>query len=111
MSAPIVGAALFRAVIAAAGGRCHCTGECGQPHAKGDGRCQREHDRYASKHKGPVRLMAAPADPLTPPHIATALPPCELRAWCPPCFDGTRRTAERARKSAPNPDQNRLFEL
>ena len=107
----MVGAALFRAVIGAAGGRCQCTGECGQPHLKGDGRCAREHDRYASKHKGPVRLLAAPPDPLTPPHIAAGMPPCELRAWCPSCFDGARRAAGRERKSEPDPGQHCLFDL
>ncbi|MEO3767682.1 hypothetical protein [Streptomyces sp. B5E4] len=111
MSAPIVAAELFRAVIGAVGGRCECEGECGQPHTKGDGRCVREHDRHASKHTGPVRLMAAPADPLTPPHLAAGLPTGELRAWCPLCFDGARRAADRARKSAPDPDQNCLFEI
>ncbi|WP_328888341.1 hypothetical protein [Streptomyces sp. NBC_00316] len=47
-SEPLVATGLFRGVMAAAGGRCQCEGECGQPHAKSDGRCPREHDHYAA---------------------------------------------------------------
>jgi hypothetical protein len=111
MSEPIVAASLFRTVMAAAGGRCQCEGECGQPHAKSDGRCPREHDHYASKHGGPVRLMAAAADPLTPDRQAAALPASALRAWCPQCFTAARRTAQRQATHAPGADQCGLFDL
>ncbi|MFE3497573.1 hypothetical protein ACFXOS_31640 [Streptomyces sp. NPDC059175] len=63
-SQPIVGAAVFTTVMEAAGFRCQCAGECGNAHAKGDGRCPHEHDHYTSKHGRRVRLMAAPVDPL-----------------------------------------------
>ncbi|MFF4701398.1 hypothetical protein [Streptomyces chattanoogensis] len=93
---PIAAAGLFRAVMAKAGWRCQCTGACGQPHALSDGRCPREHDGYASKHGGPVRLMAAPADPRIPERDAVALPACELRAWCPGCYTAARKSAPAA---------------
>lgn len=111
MSEPIVAASLFRTVMAAAGGRCQCEGECGQPHAKSDGRCPRKHDQYASKHSAPVRLMAAAANPLTPDRQAAALSASGLRAWCPQCFTAARRCAQRRAASAPSADQCGLFDL
>ncbi|WP_432127440.1 hypothetical protein [Streptomyces sp. bgisy082] len=110
MSEPIAAAGLFRAVMVAAGHRCQCEGECGQPHTKGEGRCTKVHDAYASKHGGPVRLMAAAADPLTPDRQAAALSASELRAWCPPCFTAVRRAAQRS-AAAPGDDQGGLFDL
>ncbi|MFI1183368.1 hypothetical protein ACH4UT_27995 [Streptomyces sp. NPDC020799] len=110
MSEPIVAADLFRAVMARAGGRCQCEGQCGHPHAKTDGRCPREHDHYASKHKAPVRLMAAPADPLTAELSAAALPAGELRAWCPGCYTAARRLARNTQATAA-PAQDGLFDL
>ncbi|MFC4611501.1 hypothetical protein ACFO9E_27475 [Streptomyces maoxianensis] len=109
-SEPLVAAGLFRAVVAEAGGRCQCEGACGQPHAKTDGRCSREHDHYAGKHGGPVRLMAAAADPLTPERHAAALPASKLRAWCPQCFTAARRAAQH-RTQSPTADQCGLFDL
>ncbi|WP_030806003.1 hypothetical protein [Streptomyces sp. NRRL S-337] len=105
-SEPIAAATVFRAVMTAAAWRCQCTGVCGQPHAKSDGRCPREHDGYADKHGGPIRLLAAPADPHTPEREAVALPARALRAWCPGCHAA-------ARKPAPAPDalQGGLFDL
>ncbi|MBB4983021.1 hypothetical protein [Streptomyces nymphaeiformis] len=111
MSEPIVAAGLFRAVMVAAGHRCQCEGACGQPHAKGAGRCTKVHDAYASKHGGPVRLMAAATNPLTPDRQAAALPASELRAWCPPCFTAARRAAQRAAAATPDADQGGLFDL
>ncbi|MFF4228006.1 hypothetical protein [Streptomyces sp. NPDC001820] len=111
MSEPIVVADLFRAVMVAAGWRCQCDGECGQTHSKGDGRCIREHDKYAGKHSGPVRLMAAATDPLTPDRQAAALPAASLWAWCPQCFTGARRIAKRQNSPAPTTDQCGLFDL
>ncbi|MGW5420220.1 hypothetical protein [Streptomyces sp. NPDC003943] len=109
-SEPIAAAGLFRAVMVAAGHRCQCEGKCGQPHTKGEGRCTREHGRHAGKHGGPIRLMAAAADPLATELAAAALPASELRAWCPPCFTAARRAAQRA-TAAPDDDQGGLFDL
>ena len=38
-SQPIVGARLFTAVMRAAGYRCQCGAECGNPHNRDGGRC------------------------------------------------------------------------
>ncbi|MFD7610925.1 hypothetical protein [Streptomyces sp. NPDC059828] len=110
MTEPIVAADLFRRVMATAGGRCQCEGACGQPHAKSDGRCPREHDHYAGKHSAPVRLMAAAADPLTTDRQAVALPASALRAWCPQCFTGAQRAARREAQRSTT-DQCGLFDL
>ncbi|MFE7174237.1 hypothetical protein [Streptomyces sp. NPDC057616] len=107
-SQPIVGAAVFTAVMEAAGHRCQCSGECGQPHRKGDGRCQHEHDHYTSKHGRRVRLLAAPADPLATAVAAARLAADELRAWCPDCHTAAAR---RARAAAPVDDAPCLFDL
>ncbi|MER7172642.1 hypothetical protein [Streptomyces mesophilus] len=110
MSEPIVGAALFNAVMQAADSRCECTGQCGQPHAKSEGRCPHKHDGYIAKRHGPVRLMAAPADPLMSPVAAAALPPAELMAWCPGCFNQTRNAARRSQRTELAP-ADALFDL
>ncbi|MEU0894228.1 hypothetical protein [Streptomyces massasporeus] len=109
-SQPIVGAALFTAVMEAAGYRCQCGGECGQLHTKGDGRCQHEHDHYTSKHGRRVRLMAAPVDPLATDVAAARLPASELRAWCPDCHGAAARRARKRLPAAPT-DQCGLFDL
>ena len=111
VSEPIVSADAWNAVMRAAGFRCQCRGECGNPHKKGAGRCPREHDQYASKHRGPVRLISAPADPAVTGVAATRLPRGELRAWCPECHDGARRAANRAARQVPDTDQSHLFDL
>ncbi|UNO42439.1 hypothetical protein [Streptomyces sp. MST-110588] len=89
---------LFRVVMTRAAWRCQCTGQCGQPHTKSEGRCPREHGGYAGKSGGWVRLMAAPADPAASERQAASLPAARLRAWCPPCLAAarqhTRRTAD-----------------
>ncbi|MBZ6175945.1 hypothetical protein KVH24_25790 [Streptomyces olivaceus] len=109
MSEPLAGVGTWRPVMEAAGHRCQCSGQCGNAHAKTDGRCPREHDGYTSKHGHRVRLMAAPADPLTPPVTAVTLPPGELRAWCPECHTAAAR---RARTTAgPVDDAPGLFDL
>ncbi|MFF8191889.1 hypothetical protein ACF05L_13795 [Streptomyces bobili] len=110
MSEPIVGAALFRTVMQAADHRCQCEGECGQPHRKGGGRCQHEHEHYTSKHGRLVRLMAAPVDPLTTDVAAAALPPSALRAWCPDCHTAAARLAKKQQTAAPA-EQVGLFDL
>jgi hypothetical protein len=105
---PIAAAALFRKVMTAAAWRCQCTGACGQPHAQSDGRCPREHGNYAGKHSGPIRLIAAPADPATTARRAAVLPAADLRAWCPTCHTtATRKT----RPPAAAPEQGGLFDL
>ncbi|MET7872582.1 hypothetical protein [Streptomyces cyaneofuscatus] len=109
MSEPIVAVDLFRTVMAAAGGRCQCTGQCGQPHAKTDRRCPREHDSYAGKHGGPIRLMAAAADPALTEREAAALPADRLRAWCPGCFTAAQRTVHH--HAEPAAEQGGLFDL
>ncbi|WEO95311.1 hypothetical protein A6P39_015465 [Streptomyces sp. FXJ1.172] len=106
-SAPLAAVDVWLPVMAAAGYRCQCTGECGNPHAKTEGRCPREHDGYTSKHGHRIRLMAAPADPCVPPVKAVTLPPGELRAWCPECHTAATR---RARVCAPV-DEPGLFDL
>ncbi|MFG2962294.1 hypothetical protein ACGFZS_03320 [Streptomyces sp. NPDC048288] len=110
-SQPLVGAALFNTVMEAAGYRCQCSGQCGNPHAKDGGRCPREHDHYTSKHGRRVRLMAAPADPLTTDVVAAALPASELRAWCADCHTAAARLAKKQRAMAPADDPPGLFDL
>ncbi|WP_327655633.1 hypothetical protein [Streptomyces sp. NBC_00483] len=96
MSEPLTGTTTWRPVMAAAGFRCQCTGQCGTPHAKGEGRCLHEHDGYTSKHGRRVRLIAAPVDPLASAVTAAALPAAELVAWCPDCHAAAARRARRA---------------
>ncbi|AIV35984.1 hypothetical protein [Streptomyces sp. CCM_MD2014] len=108
MSEPLAAVGTWRPVMEAAGHRCQCSGQCGNEHAKTDGRCPRKHDGYTSKHGHRVRLMAAPADPLTPPVKAVTLPPGELWAWCPECHTAAAR---RARTTTPVDDAPGLFDL
>ncbi|MFJ2180825.1 hypothetical protein ACIOJG_09365 [Streptomyces anulatus] len=105
---PLAATSLFRAVMVTAGWRCQCTGQCGQAHAKTDRRCPREHDSYAGKHGGPVRLMAAAADAALTEREAATLPADRLRAWCPGCFTDTRRSR---RTTEPVAEQGGLFDL
>lgn len=109
-SEPIAAATVFRTVMEAAAWRCQCTGACGQPHAQSDGRCPREHDGYASKHSGPIHLIAAPADPAATIHQAAALPAAELRAWCPGCHAAATRAARKAHATT-SPPGDPLFDL
>ncbi|WP_234376269.1 hypothetical protein [Streptomyces sp. CB01201] len=98
---------LWLPVIQAAGFRCQCTGQCGNAHTKGQGRCLREHDQHASKHRGPVHLIAAPADLTLSPLKAARVPLAGLRAWCPDCHTAARRIAQRQ----PASEQAGLFDL
>ncbi|MFE3901338.1 hypothetical protein ACFXPY_13550 [Streptomyces sp. NPDC059153] len=111
MSEPIAATNPFRTVMAAADGRCQCTGQCGQLHAKTDGRCPREHDAYAGKQGGPVRLMAAAADPTLTDREAAALQADRLRAWCPGCFTAARQLVKQTSAHTPAADQQSLFDL
>ncbi|MFD3438816.1 hypothetical protein ACFWU3_15085 [Streptomyces sp. NPDC058685] len=108
MSEPLVYADLWRPVMEAAGFRCQCVGQCGGKHAKSQGRCPREHDQPASKHRGPVRLLAAPTNPLTPPVAACRLPMSDLWAWCPDCHTAAHRAAHRTQAAQPE-GQDGLF--
>ncbi|MFJ5706986.1 hypothetical protein [Streptomyces sp. NPDC093105] len=108
MSEPITGAEVWRPVMQAAGYRCWCTGQCGNKHVKAQGRCPREHDQLASKHRGPVHLIAAPPDPLTSVLTAARMTAAELRAWCPDCHTAARRIA--GRHHSP-PETTTLFDL
>lgn len=109
-SQPLAAVSVWRPVMESAGWRCQCAGECGNAHAKTDGRCPREHDGYTSKHGHRVRLMAAPADVLTPSTTAVTLPASELRAWCPECHTAAARKA-RSATAAPADDGPGLFDL
>ncbi|MFF2076372.1 hypothetical protein ACFVXG_16625 [Kitasatospora sp. NPDC058162] len=105
---------LWQAVIAASAGRCQCRGTCGTSHEKDGGRCKTVHGGYGRRHgTGPVRLLAAPAEPadlLLPAHKAAALPKTALVAWCPECHDATRRAAAKAQQaSAPAAEPDSLF--
>lgn len=111
MREPIVYADQWRQVIVAADYRCQCAGTCGNTHAKAGGRCPREHGRHAGKHRGPIALSAAPADPTTPTTAVVQLPLKELRAWCPDCLDGARRATRRAARVDVDPGQPGLFVL
>ncbi|WKK21668.1 hypothetical protein QZH56_03425 [Streptomyces olivoreticuli] len=110
MSEPIAYADLWRPVMEAAGFRCQCTGECGNKHAKAQGRCPREHDQHASKTRGPVHLITAPADLTTPVTAAARTTAAGLRAWCPDCFTAARRLASNTQAAAA-PAQDGLFDL
>ncbi|MFJ4036244.1 hypothetical protein [Streptomyces griseoluteus] len=108
-SCPLAAVPTWLPVMEAAGWRCQCAGECGNPHTKTEERCPREHDGYTSKHGHRVRLMAAPADPCTPLTRAVTLPASDLRAWCPECHTAaTRRTRAQA---TPADAQGGLFDL
>ncbi|WP_063774200.1 hypothetical protein [Streptacidiphilus rugosus] len=98
---PLAPLPLWEQVIHRADGRCQCTGQCGSKHAAGHGRCEHENGGYLSKHHGPVRLIAAPADPAAltlPAHQAARLPLSALAAWCPPCHDHAHTRARHAHR-------------
>ncbi|MET9177779.1 hypothetical protein ABZX88_06075 [Kitasatospora aureofaciens] len=107
---------LWLVVLAAAAGRCQCRGTCGKSHDKDGGRCKTVNGGYGPRHgSGPVRLLAAPAEPadlLLPAHKAAVLPKTALIAWCPECHDATRRAAAKARQAnAPASEPDSLFDL
>ncbi|MFZ3558792.1 MULTISPECIES: hypothetical protein [unclassified Streptomyces] len=110
MSEPLTGTTTWRPVMAAAGFRCQCTGACGNPHRKGEGRCQHAHDGYTSKHGHRVRLIAAPVDPLASAVAAASMPASELVAWCPDCHTAAARRARRT-ATASTAEASGLFDL
>lgn len=110
---PIVGAALWSAVMKNAGHRCECKGACGQkhdPNRRGvQSRCPLENGKHISK-KGEVVLIATPRDPINEGDFVTAasLPAKRLAAMCPPCYDAVRRKINAAVKQLP-PQEEGLF--
>jgi hypothetical protein len=89
------GTGTWRAVMAAAGGRCECTGGCGRTHASCGGRCPRE-----SLPGHPLR--AVPRTPV--PDVAAAyLPAAGLTALCTPCADAIGRQAPSTGAATPIP--------
>jgi len=102
-SGPVAPLPLWDLVIHRAGHCCECTGACGKKHASTGGRCDRANGSYASKHRGPIRLLAAPADPAQlalPADQQARLTADALAAWCPTCHDTARTRATRAARQA-----------
>ncbi|PRY00428.1 hypothetical protein [Allonocardiopsis opalescens] len=106
---PLLGASVWTAVTARAGGRCECTGECARPHpladsddyARGRGRCPAE--------QRPGRpLHAVPRTPV-PPSQGAALGAEQLMAMCAPCH--TRRDTHHTRTLRAAPTTDALFDL
>lgn len=111
---PIVGAALWSAVMKNAGHRCECKGACGAKHAdrtRKPGRCVLTNDEYVSKRKARIYLIATPRDPVNEGDFVTAaqLPARRLIALCPDCYDGVRRIFKKAEKKLP-PQEDGLFD-
>ncbi|MFD6551289.1 hypothetical protein [Streptomyces sp. NPDC058398] len=110
---PIVGAALWTAVMKNADNRCECRGACGKKHdadrKRVQGRCDLENGKHVSK-VGQVVLIAMPRDPINEGDFVTAasLPARRLAAMCPPCYDAVRRRIKAAEKKLP-PQDDGLF--
>lgn len=110
---PIVGAALWSAVMKNAGDRCECRGACGKKHdadrRRKQGRCDLENGKYVSK-RGRIVLIAMPRDPIGEGDFATAaqLPARRLAAMCPPCYDAVLAKIRKAVKALP-PQDDGLF--
>jgi hypothetical protein len=110
---PIVGAALWTAVMRKAGDRCECRGACGKKHdperTRKQGRCPLTNGHHVSK-RGEIILVAMPRDPITYADFVSAasLPPSRLAAMCPECHDAVRAKIRRAEK-AMQPQVDDLF--
>ncbi|MCX4232103.1 hypothetical protein [Streptomyces ortus] len=110
---PIVGAALWTAVMKNAEHRCECRGACGKKHdpdrKRVQGRCDLENGKRISK-VGQVVLIATPRDPINEGDFVTAatLPAKRLAAMCRPCYDAVRRKINAAVKQLP-PQEEGLF--
>ncbi|MCO4699329.1 hypothetical protein LRR80_05423 [Streptomyces sp. RO-S4] len=75
---PLGAAAVWEAVMAAAGDQCQCSGGlCGSQHAKTGLRC------IETTARG--RLIVAPLDLTLSDVAAAAVPAEDLRAWCLSC--------------------------
>jgi hypothetical protein len=96
---PMIGAATWQTVLSGAGWRCECTGRCGKPHRKTEGRC-------GTVHGAAHRLAAVPADPTVT--LTAAVTTASLVALCAGCEIATRRAAINA-QTAIDPDQLDLF--
>jgi hypothetical protein len=107
---PIVGAALWTAVMKNAGDRCECRGACGKKHdadrKRKQGRCPLENGKHVSK-RGEIILIAMPRDPIGEGDFVTAaqLPARRLAAMCPDCYDAVRRKIKAAEKQLPPQDE------
>lgn len=111
---PLVGAAIWQAVIDRCGGRCECQGACGKKHdperKRVQGRCDATNGQRTTK-RGIIALIATPRDPVNESsfHVAASLPARRLIALCPDCYDGVRRIFKRAEKQLPPQDEG-LFD-
>jgi hypothetical protein len=110
---PIVGAALWTAVMKNADHRCECKGACGQKHDPNRRGVQHRCEHYNGQHiskKGEVVLIATPRDPINEGDFVTAasLPARRLAAMCPGCYDAVRRKIKAAEKAIP-PQDDGLF--
>ncbi|GAB3813450.1 hypothetical protein [Kribbella italica] len=101
---PLVGAATWQAVMAAAGWVCECTGQCGKTHAKTAGRCGIAH---GSAHC----LAVVPADPTV--SLREAVTGADLVALCAGCQTAVKRAATKAAEqaTADSTDHLDLFDL
>jgi hypothetical protein len=110
---PLVGAAIWEAVVERCGGRCECQGACGKKHdpehKRVQGHCDVTNGQRTTK-RGIVALLATPRDPVNESsfHVAASLPAHRLIALCPDCYDGVRRIFKRAEKTLP-PQEDGLF--
>lgn len=106
---PIVGAALWSAVMKKAQNRCECVGACGKkhdPNRRGkQQRCEQENTDYGTSLGGTV-LIAMPRDPIHEADFVTAacLPARRLAAMCPECHDAVKRKIKSAVKKLPAQD-------
>ncbi|MEU7066944.1 hypothetical protein [Streptomyces sp. NPDC046161] len=107
---PLVGAALWTAVMKTAEDRCECRGACGKKHdpdrTRQQQRCPVRNGDHLSR-VGLVVLIATPRDPINEGDFATAaqLPAKRLAAMCRPCHDAVLRKIRAAVKKLPVGDE------
>lgn len=99
---PLIGAGIWREVVRAAGGRCECTGGCGdgKHYVKGRmarartfaGRCTRGNSPVSPLHAVPVRSAR--------PEVAMRLTAAELEALCDECDAGVQAARRRQERVA-----------
>ncbi len=100
---PIVGAALWSAVMKKAGNRCECVGACGKKHdpdrTRKQGRCHITNGHHISR-RGEIVLIAMPRDPIGEGDFVTAaqLPARRLAAMCPGCYDAVLAKIRKAER-------------
>jgi hypothetical protein len=106
---PIVGAALWTAVMKNADDRCECQGACGKKHdperTGKQGRCDRVNGQLVSR-MGLIVLIAMPRDPINEGDFVTAsqLPAKRLAAMCRTCHDAVLAKIRKAEKQMPAQD-------